>query len=166
MKTEKGRIVGRGMGGFLNPPGHPEHTHSVETDLRRRPENRGGMSLSSAVECEYLDRATRRAARLMIYGWDKKKPGIENPAHPELREWVYQVLGYFRGCYQGPGHETECWNADKLMIHKGADTLPGADWNKHAGVHLIRKYYPEYEPKMADFERAYWGTKPTAGKGA
>ncbi len=46
------------------------------------------------------------------------------------------------------------------MIHQNADTKPGADWSKHAGVHLIRRYYPEYEPRAEDFAAAYWGTKP------
>ena len=63
MKKDKGKIVMRGMGGFLCPPDHPMHKQSVETDLRRRPENRGWMSLEAAVDCEYLDNATRLAAR-------------------------------------------------------------------------------------------------------
>lgn len=163
MKTEKGRIVPTGMGGFLNPPGHPEHVCHVETDLRRRPENRGGMSLSSAVESQWLDSTTRRAARLLIHRWDRLKPGIRNPAHPEMQEWVYQVLGYFRNCYQGSGNEPECWRADKLAIHSGINDAEG-DWSKHAGVHLIRQYYPDYEPTADDFAGAYWGTKPTANR--
>ena len=52
---EKGKIVHRGMGGFLCPPGHPMLTMSVETDLRRKPENRGSMALDYAAKCEYLD---------------------------------------------------------------------------------------------------------------
>lgn len=27
----------------------------------------------------------------------------------------------------------------------------------HAGVHLIKKFYPEYKANETDFKRAYWG---------
>ena len=37
---QKGHIIMEGMGGFLCPPTHPMLTKSVETDLRRKPENR------------------------------------------------------------------------------------------------------------------------------
>lgn len=50
MATESGRIKHGGMGEFLTPPTHPEHSFSVETELRRKPENRGSMSLSYAVK--------------------------------------------------------------------------------------------------------------------
>ena len=45
LHKETGRIVHKGAGGFLNPPGHPTHTLSVETELNRRPEKRCRMSL-------------------------------------------------------------------------------------------------------------------------
>ena len=62
----KGRIIRKGMGGFLNPPTHPEHDWCVETDLRRRPEKRGSMRLSSAADCEWLDPTTRAAAKQLL----------------------------------------------------------------------------------------------------
>jgi hypothetical protein len=154
METEQGRIIGRGAGGFLNPPTHPEHNYSVETDLQQRPEDRGSMSLSYAVSCEWLDSDTRRAAAKMLKDWQKNKPGLNDPA---VQEWIGQVLGYFRNCYAAPGRDMddpETWHADKLAIANGERAY---SVERHAGVHFIREFYPEYKPSTADFDRAKWG---------
>lgn len=66
IKKEPGQIRTTGMGGFLNPPNHPEHSYSVEFDLWRRPENRGGMSLTCASTCEWLDDETKREAKELL----------------------------------------------------------------------------------------------------
>jgi len=151
MKTEKGKIVREGMGGFLNPPTHPEHDWSVQTDLRRRPENRGSMCLSSAVDCEWLDPATRAAARRRLDTWQR-------PALESVHDWVLQVLGYFRNCYcQGTGSMPEDWHVANLIIDCKINPLTCI--NYHAGVHYVRTYYPEYVPTAADFVGAYWGNK-------
>jgi hypothetical protein len=154
---ERGRIVQSGMGGFLNPPGHPEHTQSVETDLHRRPENRGGMSLSAAVACDWLDDATRAAARTILKTWEANKPALNNP---EVQEWVRQVLGYFRGCYRNPEAGAEEWNAGKLTIDQKRNPLDKPE--DHTGVNLIREFYPEFVPTAEQFGEAYWGKKPEA----
>ncbi|HWC39364.1 MAG TPA: hypothetical protein VG476_12580, partial [Acidimicrobiales bacterium] len=83
-----------------------------------------------------------------------ERPAIESD---EVRDWIAQVLGYFRNCYRGDGPEPQCWHAANLHIVRG-DDLPPVD--EHAGVHLIRKYYPEYTPTADDFKSAYWGVKP------
>ena len=153
--TEPGVIASGGMGGFLNPPGHPEHTHHIETDLDKRPQNRGGMSLSSAVACDWLSPAARADAQRLLDQWQENRPALESP---EVQEWIRQVLGYFRGCYRGDGPEPECWNADKLGILKAGDAARPNE--EHAGVHLIRKYYPDFTPTGEQFSEAYWGTKP------
>jgi hypothetical protein len=140
------------MGGFLCPPGHPMHTASVETDLRRKPENRGCMSLEYAVDSPMLDDATRAAARTVLAAW--QKPALDSP---EVREWILQVLGYFRGCFNFTSR-ADGWHADQLTIDSKKSPLKNADF--HAGVHLIREYYPEYKPTRADFAGAYWGKKP------
>jgi len=151
---EKGRIVRRGMGGFLCPPGHPTHNFSVETDLRRRPENRGGMSLDAAVACEWLDDATRAAARWKLESW--QKPDLFSP---DVQEWILQVLGYFRHCYNFSEPDVaENWHAANLATDYDVDPLACA--HQHAGVHLIRKYYPEFTPTAEHFAGAYWGQKP------
>lgn len=151
MTKEKGRIVMEGMGGFLCPPTHPMHTQSVETDLRRRPDNRGRESLEYAVDDDSLDDATRAAARTVLNSW--KRPPLDSP---EVREWILQVLGYFRNSYNFSGDE-EGWRADRLTI-RSVDPLENA--GHHAGVHLIWRYYPEYTPSANDFAQAYWGKKP------
>jgi len=142
----KGRIIRKGMGGFLNPPTHPEHDWCVETDLRRRPEKRGSMRLSSAADCEWLDPTTRAAAKQLLSSWPR--PPLES-----VHDWVLQVLGYFRDCYNG----ATSWAADRLVIDRELDPIINA--NQHAGVHFIRNYYPEYVPTPNDFTNAYWGNK-------
>ncbi len=147
---ERGRIVASGMGGFLNPPGHPEHTHHVETELRRRPENRGGMSLRSAVESTWLASETRNAARRMLESWNANRPPIDP-------EWVRSVLGYFRGCYRNPEAGDKQWHASDMVIDAARD--PMANASDHAGVNLIRGFYPDYQPTAEDFAQAQWGRK-------
>ena len=150
---EKGLIVHPGMGGFLNPPTHPEHDWHVETDLRRRPENRGGMSLSAAVDATWLDPATRAEAKKLLKSWQPP-----SPSSPEITDWRQQVLGYFRGCYRNPGSPDGEWNASNLVIDQNRDPIANAD--DHAGVHLIREFYPDYVPTEDNFGGAYWGSKP------
>ena len=141
----KGRIINQGMGGFLCPPGHPMHTHSVETDVDHRPCFRGGMCLESAVDCKWLDAATRSGAMNLLNQW--------NLPLAEAHEWVLQVLGYFKGCYcRGNGAQPEDWHAGNLLI--GSEAGPQTV-DHHAGVRLIRRYYPEYQPTDADFAEAY-----------
>lgn len=136
---ERGRISLSGMGGFLNPPTHPEHTHSVQS----RTGDTFSMSLSSAVTSEWLDAGTRLAAKTLLDEW--QKPAIESP---EVQEWIRQVLGYFRGCYKNT-EGTE----DKLLIDSKIDPLTRVD--SHAGVHLIREFYPAYQPDAVQFAEAY-----------
>ena len=150
-RKEKGRIVNEGMGGFLCPPNHPEHDFHVETDLRKRPENRGCMSLSAAIEADWLDSATRQAARVALVSWERQPIGS-----PKVVAWIRQVLGYFKGCYKNTEvEESRGWNADCLRINQKANPMKWIEY--HAGVHLIRKYYPEYVPTAEDFNHAKWG---------
>jgi len=152
MKYISGRVVrdNHGMGGFLCPPTHPMHTHRIETDLRRKPENRGGMSLDYAVDCEYLDPTIRKEAKKILNNWTP--PPVESP---EIQAWIHQVLGYFKGCYcRGNGSNPEDWYAGNLTI--GREGTP----DKHVGVHLIRKYYPNFMPTQENWDMAYWGKKP------
>jgi len=153
--TEPGVVAGSGMGGFLNPPGHPEHTHHVATDLQKRPENRSGMSLSVAVECDWLSPTARADAKRMLDEWQANRPALDSP---EVKDWVHKVLGYFRVSYRGEGPEPECWHVANLIFLKAGDAARPNE--EHAGVHLIRKYYPEYSPTAEDFAGAYWGKKP------
>ena len=143
----------RGMGGFLNPPGHPELTSSVETNLRRRLENRGSMSLSYAAECDYISPAVRAEAKRKLAEWSANRLAIDSN---EVQAWVRQVLGYFKGCYRNPDRSgVQQWNASELIIDN-RDPLANAD--DHAGVRTIRHYYPEFTPTAEHFAQARWGS--------
>lgn len=149
-KLEKGRIVAQGMGGFICPPGHPAHTHSVETDLRKKQENRGGMSLEAAVKCEYLDKETRKAAKDLLRNYyEVSKPPLESE---EIQKWVHQVLGYFQHCYI-PASGSK--NVSDLIIDKERQALDNID--THRGVDYIREHYPEFKPTLSHFVNAKWG---------
>ena len=154
MTGQKARIVQEGMGGFLCPPGHPMHKQSVETDLRRKPENRTRMSLEYAVESPLIDAATQAAARTILATWERTKPVLSDP---KVQEWILQVLGYYRGCFNFTG-TVSGWDASNLTIDSKID--PMTRYDCHAGVHCIRRYYPEYQPSREQFAGAYWGEKP------
>lgn len=156
-KPVSARVTYRGMGGFLNPPTHPEHHLHVETDLRRRKDNRGGMSLSAAAECDYIDPRVRAEAKRRLAKWEA--PPSDDPA---IVDWRHQVLGYFRGMYRKPAtpHPYE-WHVANLASDPERDPIEHAD--AHAGVHHIRRFYPDYVPTEDDFAGAYWGTKPEPG---
>lgn len=155
------RVISGGAGCFLDAPTYPTHTHSVETDLDRSPANCGSMSLEYAATCDYLDAETRKQAADMLAGW--QAPAIDSP---DVQAWILQVLGYFHDCYRGAGEEAECWNVSNLEIwgsnwyeprlQAGIYPRPITD---HAGVHLIRKFYPEFIPTAANWAEAHWGTK-------
>ena len=154
MESNQARInYTSGAGGFLDPPTYPTHSISVETDLRRSPQNRGSMSLEYASTCEYIDEGTRAKAIRILTDW--KRPALESD---EIQDWILQVLGYFSGCYRADGPEFECWNVSNLRIIKGNHSpLPPVE--EHAGVHLIRKFYPEFVPTTEHWNQAYWGNK-------
>ena len=149
-RSNYGKLNNWGMGGFLNPPTHPEHKFSISSTSG----DTFCMSLSSAAESEWLDGQARGIAKRLLAEW--KRPELESP---EVQEWIAQVLGYFKGCYAGNDKEgNQSWNYSDLRIDQTIDPVLNADL--HAGVHLIRGYYPEFIPMGEDFERAYWGTKP------
>lgn len=136
-----------GCEGFLNPPTHPEHTMSVRLESE---DHFIIMSLSSAAGSDWLDAATRKAARDILAGWER--PPIDRD---DVRAWVAQVLGYFRSCYRGGGPEETAWHVANLSVKQGVNPMEHID--NHAGVHFIRKYYPEFTPTREDFDRARWG---------
>jgi len=152
LHKEKGQIVHEGVGGFLNPPGHPTHTLSVETELNHRAENRSRMSLEAALECSWLDDAIKAQARMAL---DKWRLQDQLPLHaPKVRNWIWQVLGYFRHCYNDTPTDPKGWEAGRLTID--ANRSPMEHPERHAGVNLIRRFYPEYTPTADDFASAYW----------
>lgn len=143
MQTYRLSLCNSGCGGFLNPPNHPESTYSFQ-------DSRTLLSLSGALKDGNLDPYNKRQARELLETWEKEKYPLD---HSEVTEWIHQVLGYFKGCYQNP--ETKSWNVDDIVIDDKRNRMSNAD--THCGVHFIRKYYPEYKPSIEDFNRAKWG---------
>ena len=154
-KKERGRLIPGSAGSFLTPPGHPEQRFVIETDLRRKPENRTHLNLSSAVDDEWLEPGARAAARKALADWEKNKPSLD---HPAVEEWVRYVLSYYRGSYATRGTEgAERWNVSNLEFDQELDPVENAD--RHAGVRMIRRYYPEYNPRVEDFAPGGYGQK-------
>ncbi len=145
-RYDLGKIKHGGAGGFLNPPTHPEHSLHVMSTYG----DTFFMSLSSAVDEEWLDDETRDEARRILKAW--------NPLpldHEDVKAWIYQVLGYFRNCYKGEGPKP--WNVSNLRMRPKLDPMRFITWILHAGVHFIRQYYPHYKPTENDFANAKWG---------
>jgi len=147
MEKERGRIVKESMGSFLDPPTYPTHFYSVETDLNRPRKYRGCMSLTFAVKCEWLHDITKQKAKELLDSW--QRPPIDRA---DIQDWIHQVLGYFHHCYKG-----KSWKAEDLIIDSERDPIEHQD--EHAGVHWIRRFYPEYRLTKEDLEKAYWGSK-------
>jgi hypothetical protein len=153
---ERGRIVSGSTGSFLTPPGHPDQRYSIETDLRRKPENRSSMSLSSALEPNsYLDAVTKAKAAGIMRDYKKNQPPLD---HPATQEWIRSTLGYFKGMYHDPNlPEGERAKVSNLRSVPEADPMENA--NFHAGVHFVRRYYPDYQPQPEHFEPGGYGQK-------
>ena len=151
-KRDWGKIVNEGAGDSLNPPTHPEHNQSVHSVYG----DTFIMSLSHAAESKWLNDETRFQASNILTKW--KEPELESPS---VQDWVFQVMGYFRGCYQGKDKNgAGSWNAGNLLISKELDAIQNQDI--HAGVNLIRKYYPNFKLEQRHVDAAYWGSKKAA----
>jgi hypothetical protein len=151
VKKEKGIIRNEGMGGFLNPPTHPEHYFSVESSLERSPPNRDVCSLSyCAYRAKYFDNDIRTEAKKLLEEW--KPLPISNSLL--VQEWILQVLGYFRSCYLSKNGNK---NADALIIKPRWNPLKHL--KRHRGVDFIREFYPDFIPTSEQFDQACWGKK-------
>ncbi len=121
------QISREGMGGFLCPPGDPHHTHSVRSsngdDL---------MSLSSAVDCEWLPVGVVARVRKLL-----------DDAHPvESSGWVEMIYGYFRNMWTSDG---QTWGSTTDLISDSSGERPA---DHHAAVVWIRKWFPSHAPRV------------------
>lgn len=91
-------VEGHGMGGYLNPPGHPAHTFHVETDLERRAHNRGSMSLEAAEKDRSIDPTTRKEVQELLERWESTRPSMDTP---KVRTWIAEVLRHFGNTDRG-----------------------------------------------------------------
>lgn len=148
-KSNWGKIRMESGGCFLDPPNYPTYKYSVSSVYG----DTFFMSLPAAVEADWLDDETKIKAKDLLERWNKLPLD-----HAEVQDWIHQVMGYFKGCFQG---EDGSWDAGKLNIIKypiAEDVVISQD--SHAGVHLIRKFYPEFKLTTACLMKAYWGKKP------
>jgi len=137
-----GKIVGGALGSFLCPPGHPNYYHHISGPKFL-------ISLTYAVESDDVHPEMRGRAQAILNRY--KLPPINDP---QVQDWIYRVMGYFRGCYVG---KEGSWQASDLVIDSTRD--PIKHQNEHAGVHLIRQYYPEFKLTKTILKKAYWGEK-------
>ena len=118
---EKYKLVSGGMGGFLCPPGHPNHSYEVTEG------HRGSMSVEYAAEQGHPEAIKMMAAY--------KPAGLPDPA------WVKQVKTHFHTCWKGEGTtepQSPGW--------KGAVRPEGAlDY----ATFYIRRWYPDFEKEPA-----------------
>lgn len=167
MKTLARINLNSGIGGFLDAPGFPTHTASVETAHLNRLgglhcwSDGGATSIDAAVDDESLPGWVRRAAARLIEEWRENRPALESEI---VQAWIAHCLGYFRGCYRGKDagkFGRGEWAAESLTIDQERDPL--ATPEEHAAVHLIHKFYPEYVLTREDLSRAHWGDHARVG---
>ena len=171
------RIVrtGQGMGGFMAPPGHPDHFYEVRgywprgdraVNVARRREADSYGSLSGVLENdrnEYPASVQDQAQRIM----DRAELVCSEA-------WVQQVYGYFRDSYSPDGIDRNVSNAissGKLHCNCGEDfyNRRGLDYHlehgpvtggphfeiakphppaeHHLGYLCVRSYFPDHTPR-------------------
>lgn len=134
---ESARIISGSTGSFMDPPTYPTHYYAVETELERRPENRGTMSLDYAAECDYIDPAIRERAAEMLQAWHDAPPLIDQR---NIQLWIRRTFAYFGNCWRNPEAADREWHAGKVIISKDL-TGPADDY---APIHWVRKYFPDF----------------------
>ncbi len=177
MKTEF-VIVREGMGGFVNPPGHAEHSYSVrEFNVHGSRREYSSMSLAYAAgdETPWVPEHIKERCRRLL----QKHPG------EYIEEWERTVYSYFKTCYQDverleygkPGtliYPVPYYKLKPLLKQEGGETPkytreyldaengPRRKWNEeeierakriavpenHLAYVFIRKFFPEAKPRL------------------
>lgn len=114
-----------GMGGFLCPPGHPDHTHAVRN-------NRSGamMSVTDAATHRGLPRDVREAAQKLLDAAELRCSPL----------WVRFIYGWQRGMWTPTG---TMWESTKELTTRVGPT------GRHAAVVFIRQFFPDHRPDSA-----------------
>jgi hypothetical protein len=150
-------LVNDGMGGFLNPPSHPEHTYSIQ-EFRGGHEV-GSYSLSAAIEYEWMPGAVRGTAKGVLKRW---QAGEIDPA------WMHSVYNYFRHSYSKDGINTNVNDRENMVTYgkfwDNAEQEQYTDPSHHLGYMYIKKFYPEHKPNLEliqnDGPLGSWSTTP------
>jgi hypothetical protein len=177
MTADVHRIVrdGQGQGGFLAPPGHPDHFFvvrsyyvrpgktSVNISARERGNGADGYSSVSSVAAnqygEYPDGIVAGARHV-----------LERAELTCSGGWMRMVYGYFRNSYSPDGTDRNVGNAvifnplgcrvcgkpvltavhgytDPAFDHEYSPrSRPAAE--HHLGYLCVRKYFPDHEPRL------------------
>lgn len=165
------RIVrtGQGMGGFMAPPGHPDHFYEVRgywprgdraVNVARRREADSCSSVSSVVADEYSEYPEHVK--------DRAKKILDSAELTCSEAWVRSVYGYFRNSYSPDGTDRnvshaistnklrclcgeEFWNHKGLDAHLNTGNAPGhfcrTCAEHHLGYLCVRGYFPDHQPR-------------------
>ncbi len=146
-RSNWGKIVDEGMGGFLNPPGHPEHRYSVHSVYG----DTFSVCLSAAAyESDWLNCETVGRARGMLKKWDKNKSCLDVD---DIQSWVYSVMGYFKNSYSPKNKDGSV--LPNYLIKKNWN--PFVHQKRYLGVLHIQEYYPDFKLNQTHLDNAKWG---------
>jgi hypothetical protein len=116
------------MGGFLMPPGHPNHEHYVSEYVSPRGRRElGSYALDSVAESEWIPAAVRARARRILDNAELRCSEL----------WVRDVYGYFRNSYLPESGSTNVSD----MVTDATNQLPA---DRHAAVAFIRRFFPDH----------------------
>lgn len=131
------RIVrdGKGSGGFLSPPGHPDLTHSLRgwptaAKASRSPQDpHVWASISYALDeaNDDVPESVREQARKILAEAELKCP----------EGWLRQVYGYFAHCYSPDG-------TDRNVSHCVIDADNRLPAEHHLAYLTVRQYFPDH----------------------
>lgn len=103
-------------------------------------------SLSHASDpVSYMPKSVQEQAKRILDTW--QAPPLDTPA---IQAWIRKLLRYFQHCYKGDCREPYCWYAPNLKIDSEIDPMTVID--EHAGIHAIRRFYPEFMPTLQHFQ--------------
>lgn len=127
------KIKGEGASGFLCPPGHYNHTHSLWEYNGPRGRTEIGIFGLDYIDDEHADPSPEIRAQVERIRKATKLVASE--------AWVRMVYGYFKTMYLP---ESGSRNVSDLLARPSNDLPP----ERHAAVHMTREYFPDHEPRV------------------
>jgi len=131
-------LVNDGMGGFLNPPGHPEHAYSIQEFSKGH--EVGSYSLSAAMSESWMPSKVQIKAKWILKRWNAGAPD---------EAWLATVYNYFRHCYSKDGNNrnvNDCVTYGKFWDN--AEQEENEDPTHHLGYLFVKQFYPDHKPDM------------------
>lgn len=136
------RDARRALGGFLMPPGHPNHEYYVAEYVSPRGRRElGTYALDSVIDSEWIPAPVRARAQRILDGAELRCSEL----------WVRDVYGYFRDMYLPESGSTNVSD----MVSDSAHALPV---DRHAAVAFVRRFFPDHEARtdlIADASYCY-----------